>query len=168
VGGAQLTLPSGPREQSRVESRADVLVFTGEPLSEPLEVVGRVRAELWARSDAPDTDFVVKLCDVYPDGRSFNVVEGLLRARFRESPSREVWMKPGRSYRFDIDLWSTAIVFNKGHRLRVQVASSSSPGYEPNPQTGESPSAGTTPRVATNTILLDQDHPSHLLLPIVR
>jgi putative CocE/NonD family hydrolase len=168
VGGPHLTLPPGPREQRQVESRPDVLVFTSEPLREPLEVVGRVRARIWASSDAPDTDFAVKLCDVYPDGRSFNVVEGILRARFRESLSREALMKPGRVYPFDVDLWSTAIIFNTGHRLRVQVASSNAPGYDPNPNTGEPFRASTATRVATNTIHVDRERPSYLALPVTR
>jgi hypothetical protein len=76
VGGPQLTLPAGPKDQRPVESRANVLVFSSEPLREPLEVTGRVRVKLWAASDAPDTDFFPRLCDVYPDGRSFNICEG--------------------------------------------------------------------------------------------
>jgi putative CocE/NonD family hydrolase len=143
-----------------------VLVFTSAPLAEPLEVTGRVRARLWASSDAPDTDFTAKLCDVYPDGRSFNVVDGILRARFRESLSRERLLEPGRVYRFDIDRWSTSIVFNKGHRLRVQISSSNAPGYDPNPNTGEAFRSGTATRVARNTIYVDRRRPSHITLPI--
>lgn len=167
AGGPHLTLPAGPRNQSAVESRKDVLVFTSEPLTAPLEVTGRVRARLWVSSDAPDTDFTAKLCDVYPDGRSFNVVDGILRARFRESPSREVFMKPGQVYRCDIDLWSTSIIFNKGHRLRVQIASSNAPGYDPNPNTGEPFRAGSATRVAQNTIHMDGKRPSQIVLPVV-
>ncbi|MDI9379976.1 MAG: CocE/NonD family hydrolase, partial [Verrucomicrobiota bacterium] len=77
-----MTIPAGPKDQRSIESRADVLVFTSEPLAAPLEVTGRVRAKLWAASDAMDTDFFVRLCDVYPDGRSFNICDGRLRARF--------------------------------------------------------------------------------------
>lgn len=166
AGGPQLFPPAGPMNQKEVESRPDLLVFTSEPLSEPIEVTGRVTAELWASSDAPDTDFMVKLCDVYPDGRSYNVCEGVLRARFRESLSEEKLMEPGQVYPFSIDLWSTSIIFNKGHRLRVQVTSSSDPGYDPNPNTGEPFRSSDRIQVARNTIYMDAEHPSHILLPV--
>jgi putative CocE/NonD family hydrolase len=153
-------------DQRSIEARPDVLVFTGEPLTEPLEVTGRVRAVLYASSSAPDTDFIVKLCDVYPDGRSFNICEGQLRARFRESFSQEKPLKPGQVYRFEIDLWSTSVIFNKGHRLRVLVTSSSAPGSDPNPNTGEPFRASDRTQTARNTIYCDGRHPSHILLPI--
>jgi len=167
VGGAQLTIPAGPKDQRSIESRADVLVFTSEPLLEPLEVTGHVRAKLWVSSDAPDTDFFVRLCDVYPDGRSFNICEGRLRARFHKSFSVEELLKPGEVYPLDLDLWSTSIIFNKSHRLRVHVASSSAPGFDPNPNTGEPFRDSPATRVAQNTVYFDASHPSHVLLPLV-
>ncbi|MGB9607549.1 MAG: CocE/NonD family hydrolase, partial [bacterium] len=85
IGGYQLTIPAGPMDQRKIEERPDVLVFTSEPLREPLEVTGRVKAIIWASSDAPDTDFLARLCDVYPDGRSYNICEGIIRACFMES-----------------------------------------------------------------------------------
>jgi len=167
IGGPHLTLPAGPKDQRSIENRSDVLVFTSETLEEPLEVTGRVRAKLWASSDAPDTDFFVRLCDVYPDGGSFNICEGRIRARFHESFTTPQLLKPGAIYSFDIDLWSSSIIFNKGHRLRVHVTSSSSPGFDPNPNTGAAFRSDKVTRVANNTILCDPDHPSHLLLPVV-
>jgi putative CocE/NonD family hydrolase len=166
VGGPQLTLPAGPKDQQSLETRADVLVFTSEPLDKPLEVTGRVRVRLYAASDAPDTDFFAKLCDVYPDGRSFNICEGQLRARHRRSFAGEAKLKPGRVYPFDIDLWSTSIVFNRGHRLRVSVTSSSAPGFDPNPNTGEPFRANSRTQVAHNQVYLDAAHPSGVLLPL--
>lgn len=167
VGGVELAIPSGPRDQKEVESREDVLVFSSEPLVEPLEVTGRVRARLWVSSDAPDTDFFVRLCDVYPDGRSFNICDGRVRARFRDGMDREVLLKPGEVRVLDVDLWSTSIVFNRGHRLRVHVTSSSDPGFDPNPNTGKPFRAGDDARVARNSLHLDEAHPSQLLLPVV-
>ena len=167
IGGPQLTLPAGPKDQRAIENRADVLIFTSEPLAEPLAITGRVRAKLWASSDAPDTDFFVRLCDVYPDGRSFNICEGRIRARFHESFSEEKPLKPGEIYSIDIDLWSTSIIFNKGHRLRAHVTSSSAPGFDPNPNTGEPFRHSTTTRPALNTIYCDPAHPSLLALPVV-
>ena len=104
LGGPQLTLPAGPKDQHQIAGRADMLIFASEPLSAPLEITGRVRAKLWASSDAPDTDFFVRLCDVYPDGRSLNICEGRIRARFHESFGKEKLLKPGEIYGFEIDL----------------------------------------------------------------
>jgi hypothetical protein len=167
LGGPELTIPAGPKDQQSIESRPDVLVFTSEPLAEPLEVTGRVRAKLWAASDAPDTDFFVRLCDVYPDGRSFNICDGRLRARFRQSFQQQTLLKPGEVCEFDVDLWSTSIIFNQGHRLRVHVTSSSAPGFDPNPNTGEAFRQSSTTRVAKNTIYCDSERASRLLLPVV-
>ncbi|HZY90316.1 MAG TPA: CocE/NonD family hydrolase [Gemmataceae bacterium] len=136
VGGQELGVPLGPKDQRAVEKRADVLLFTSEALRAPVEVTGRLTAKLFVSSDCPDTDFTVKLCDVYPDGRSMLVADGVLRARYRESFERESFLGPGRVYELDVDLWSTALVFNKGHRVRVAVSSSNSPRFEANPNTG--------------------------------
>ena len=166
LGGPQLTIPAGPKDQRPIESRDDVLVFSTEPLEQPLEVTGRVRVKLWAASDAPDTDFFARLCDVYPDGRSMNVCEGQLRARFRESFDRERLLKPGKIYPFEIDLGSTSIVLNRGHRVRLHITSSSSPGFDPNPNTGEPFRASARQQQAHNTVRLDARHPTHLILPV--
>ncbi len=168
VGGYELTLPAGPRDQRVLERRPDVLVFTTEPLTEPLEVIGRVRARLFASSDAPDTDFLVKLCDVYPDGRCFNICEGILRARHRTSLTRDRLLTPGKVYAFDLDLWSTSIVFNRGHRLRVLVTSSSAPAYDPNQNTGAPFRQNSATRAARNTVQVSKSCPSHLILPVIR
>jgi hypothetical protein len=168
VGGPRLTLPAGAMDQRKIESRPDVLVFTSEPLREPVEVTGRVKVILWASSDALDTDFAAKLCDVYPDGRSINICEGILRARFREGFSKEKLMQPGTPYRFEIDLWSTSIVFNRGHRIRVHITSSNAPAFDPNPNTGEPFRASERSRPAHNTIYMDAKRPSHILLPVVK
>jgi putative CocE/NonD family hydrolase len=163
-----LTLPAGPKDQRPVESRPDVVLFTTEALAQPLEATGRVRARLWLASDAPDTDLFVKLCDVYPDGRSFNLCEGQLRARFRATFDKEELLRPGQVYRLDLDLGSTSIVFNRGHRIRLQVTSSSSPGFDPNPNTGDRFRANERTRIANNTIYLGGRYPSQLILPVVR
>ncbi len=168
LGGRELTLPAGPRDQRAIESRPDVRVFTSAPLEQPLEVIGRVKAILYVSSDAPDTDFIVRLCDVYPDGRSYNIAEGALRMRYRESLSREKLMTPGKIYHAEVDLWTTAIVFNKGHRLRVHVTSSSYPAYDPNPNTGEPFRASERTRKANNTVHCGGRFASCVVLPIAR
>ncbi len=166
VGGPQLTIPAGGMDQRKIESRPDVLVFTSSPVAEPIEVTGRVRVELWASSDAPDTDFFAKLCDVYPDGRSINICEGQLRARFRKSFAKPEPLKPGQVYPLEIDLASTSIIFNRGHCLRVHVTSSSAPGYDPNPNTGDAFRARDYRRAARNVVFVDARHSSHIVLPV--
>jgi predicted acyl esterase len=166
LGGRELTLPAGGVDQRKIEARPDVLVFTSAPLDEPLEVTGRVRVKLWASSDAPDTDYIVRLCDVYPDGRSINVCDGQRRARFRTSFAKETRLEPGKFHPFEIDLWSTSIIFNRGHSLRVHVTSSSAPGLDPNPNTGAAFRAPGPPQTAHNTIGVDRHHPSQIVLPV--
>jgi putative CocE/NonD family hydrolase len=133
-----------------------------------MEVTGPVRARLWVASDAPDTDFFVRLCDVYPDGRSFNICEGMLRARFRGGFDREVPLEPGEITELEIDLWSTSVIFNLGHRLRVHVTSSSAPGFDPNPNTGEAFRASDKTRPARNQVFTGPQHASHLILPVAK
>lgn len=166
TGGPQLTLPAGAKEQSAVERRPDVLVFSTPPLDKPVEVTGRIWLKLYVSSDCPDTDFVGKLCDVYPDGRSYNVCEGIIRARFRRSFAKPEFLQPGKVYPVTVDLWSTSIVFNKGHRIRVQVTSSNAPGWDPNPNTGEPFRASDRVRVARNSIHIGGRYASHIVLPI--
>jgi hypothetical protein len=166
VGGIQLSIPAGPRDQKKVEERDDVLVFTTAPLTKPIEVTGRVRAKIWISTDVPDTDFIGRVCDVYPDGRSFNLCEGAIRARFRDGTDREAFMEPGKVYEIEIDLWSTSVIFNTGHRIRLQLTSSSAPGYDPNPNTGAPFRANTDTRKASVKLYVDPAHPSHLTLPV--
>jgi predicted acyl esterase len=166
VGGPQLTIPAGPLNQKAVEDRPDVLVFTSSALTSPTEVTGRVRAQIWVSTDVPDTDFIARLCDVYPDGRSFNLCEGAVRARFRDSREKEKLLEPGKPYAIKIDLWSTSAIFNTGHRIRLQITSSSSPGYDPNPNTGAGFRATSETRKAKIKLYVDSEHPSHVLLPV--
>jgi uncharacterized protein len=166
LGGQNLLIAKGPMDQRPVEARADVLSFTSEPLPQAVEVSGPVTARLYAASDCPDTDFTVKLCDVYPDGKSMLVTDGIRRGSLRTSFERPERLEPGRVYDLSVDLWSTSLIFNKGHRIRVSVSSSNSPRFEPNANTGDPhPVAGKT-RVATNTLHLSAKYPSHIRLPL--
>lgn len=164
VGGQNLLLPKGPMDQRKIESRPDVLLFTTDVLAEPVEVTGRIYAKLYVSSDCVDTDFTVKLTDVYPDGRSMLVTDGILRASLRNSFERPELMQAGETCELTVDLWSTSLVFNTGHRIRVAISSSNAPRFEPNPNTGRKDS----PRVATNTLHVSGEHASHILLPIYR
>jgi len=166
VGGQNLFLPKGPADQRSVEDRPDVLLFTTDVLEVPVEVTGRIRAKLFVSSNCPDTDFTVKLTDVYPDGRSMLVTDGILRARYRKTFTEDNFLKPGSVYELDVDLWSTSLVFNKGHRIRIGVSSSNAPRFEPNPNTGKPFRADDETRIATNTVHVSQQHASHVILPV--
>jgi putative CocE/NonD family hydrolase len=153
-------ITAGPRDQRPVEGLC--LTYTSEPLAANLDVVGPVTVTLWASSDCVDTDFVAKLCDVFPDGRSILVVDGIVRARYRKRRFRPRFLKPNKVYRFDINLWPTAWRFAAGHRLRVAITSSNFPRFDRNLNTGLNPSESDKMKVATNTIYHDKKHPSHL------
>jgi putative CocE/NonD family hydrolase len=160
-------LGPGPRDQRAVEVRPDVLVYSTPVLPRDLEVTGAVRAELFASSSAVDTDFTAKLVDVWPDGFAQNLTEGIVRARYRSSQEKPELMNPGQIYKFTVDLWSTANVFLKGHRLRLEISSSNFPRFDRNLNTGQDPGVAGKPLPATNTVYHDTGHPSALILPIV-
>lgn len=147
--------PSGPMDQAAVEARPDVLVFTSPPLGDDLEVTGRVRAVLYADSSASATDWVVRLCDVHPDGRSINLCDGIVRVTTDRSGTG----------RYEIDLWSTSNVFLRGHRLRVHVTSSSFPRWDRNLNTGDQRRADY--RVAHQQVCHDLRRPSHIEIPVL-
>jgi putative CocE/NonD family hydrolase len=168
-GGALLLAPefrTGPVDQTAIEARPDVLTFTTAPLDRDTEVTGPVTVHLWASSSAPDTDFIARLVDVHPDGRAFNLTDGIIRARYRDGLPASL-LQPGRPYRLAIDLWATSNVFKAGHRVRVQVTSSNFPRWDRNPNTGHPFGQDAELCVAEQTILHDRDHPSHILLPLV-
>jgi putative CocE/NonD family hydrolase len=168
-GGALLIapqFPSGPVDQRRIEARPDVLTFSTPPLERDTEVIGPVKVQLWACSSAPDTDFVARLVDVHPDGRSYNLTDGIVRARYRQGLSESL-MEIGRVYQFTIDLWATANVFKAGHRIRLHVTSSNFPRWDRNPNTGHPFGQDAELSVAQQTILHDRDHPSNVLLAVV-
>ena len=160
-------LQPGPRDQKEVEARQDVLVYSTPALADDVEVTGPVRVELFAKSSTTDTDFTAKLVDVGPDGFAQNMTEGILRGRYRISQQTPEPMKPGETYKFTIDLWSTSNVFRRGHRLRVEVSSSNFPRFDRNTNTGDDLAHATRLVSAVNTILHDKEHPSALILPIV-
>jgi len=165
VGGANLILPAGPRDQRQVETRDDVIVFSTPPLEVPVEVTGRIYVQLFAESSCPDTDFMAKLTDVYPDGRSILLLDGAIRASHRISMERIDPLERGEVYEFWIDLWSTSIVFDKGHRIRLDITSSNAPRFLPNPNTGSYPFSEET-CISNNTIHMGRRYPSRIILPI--
>jgi len=166
-GGTTLGLALGVFDQSKIEEREDVLIYTGEVLTSDMEVTGPVRLTLFAASSAPDTDFTAKLIDVRPDGYAQNIVEGVLRARFRESLTVPALITPEKVYEYTVDLWATSHVFKAGHRLRLEVSSSNFPRYDRNPNTGHEFGVDDELRTAQQTIFHDQRYPSHLVLPVI-
>jgi putative CocE/NonD family hydrolase len=160
-------LPEGFFDQSSVEMRHDVLVYTSAPLTEPIEVTGPITARLFVSSSAKDTDFTAKLVDVYPDGRAFNLQDGILRARYREGFTKKVWMSPGSVYSLDISLDATSNYFPAGHRIRLEVSSSNFPRFDRNLNTGGNNFDEIEWSIARNTIHHSKDASSYLLLPIV-
>jgi putative CocE/NonD family hydrolase len=160
---------SGPMDQRRVEERDDVLVYTSAALERPLEVTGPLTVVLYAASSAPDTDFLAKLSDVGPDGFSRILAEGVIRARYREGYERPVALEVDRVYRYAIDLVATSNLFLAGHRIRLAITSSSFPRFDRNPNTGRAlgEDGPEDLRAATQRVLHDADHASHIVLPIV-
>ena len=159
----------GAKDARAFEKQADVRTFTTEALKEPVEWIGRVRAELFVSSTAKDTDFIVRVSDVYPDGRSILLVEYPWRARYRAGLDREALLTPGEVHKLSFDVGWLSQVFAQGHRVRVTIASTGSPLYEPNPQTGE-PLTIEFPQntfKAVNTIHHSRTHASRILVPAV-
>ncbi len=167
LGGATYGAPSGPNDHVPLERRDDVLVYTGERQTAPLEVTGHVRAVIYISSDCVDTDFVMRLCDVYPDGRSIVLSDGIARARFREGLDREVMMKPGSVVELEVPMGVTSNVFLPGHCIRVEVTSSCFPRFARNLNTGEADASGTRMRAACQTVWHSAARPSRVLLPVV-
>jgi len=168
LGGCNLFgCPAGPTDQTAAETRRDVLVFTSNTLESDLEVTGPVKVVLYAATSARDTDWTAKLVDVHPDGRPFNLCDGILRARYRDSLREPKLLEPGKIYRYEIDLWVTSSVFLLGHRIRVEISSSNFPRFDRNLNTGEPCGTGMTWTKATQTAYHDRDHPSHIILPVI-
>jgi putative CocE/NonD family hydrolase len=157
----------GSVDQGPIEDRADVLVYSTPPLPADVEVTGHVRARLYATTTAVDTDWVVKLVDVHPDGHVFRLVDGMLRARYRDSQAAPTRLEPGRVYVYDIDVGPISNLFRAGHRIRIEVASSSFSEYDPNLNTGGVLADEVDGVAATQRILHDAEHASHVILPIV-
>jgi len=157
----------GSFDQSDLQDRQDVLVYTSPPLEESLQVVGPLSAVLYVSSSAKDTDFTVKLLDVYPDGRAFNIQEAILRARYREGFDQEVWMEPGEIYEMELDLHATGYEFQPGHRIRVDVSSSNFPRFDRNLNTGGNNYDESEGVKATNSVHHSAEYPSRIVLPVV-
>jgi putative CocE/NonD family hydrolase len=168
-----------PLDHRPVEYRDDVLVYSTEALEEELEVTGPIQASVYASSSALDTDWTVKLLDVYPDGKAVNLWDGILRARYRDpaairagvpSPGQfenPELLEPGKIYRFFIEVGVVSNVFLKGHKIRVEVSSSNFPRFDRNLNNGGKLGVDTEIVAADQTVYHDAGRPSHILLPVI-
>lgn len=163
------SFPGGeqPLDERWIERRDDVLVYTSEPLTEEVEVTGTPWVHLYTASDCVDTDFGAVLCDVYPDGRSIALTEGMVRASFRESLERPTLITPGRVYEYKIELMATSNAFLPGHRIRVTVLSARFPGVDRNPNTGAPVGEDSEVKIAHQTLYHTAAHPSRVVLPVI-
>jgi putative CocE/NonD family hydrolase len=156
-----------------LKARRDVVVFQTEILEEAIEVIGPIEVELYVSSTATDTDFTAKLIDVYPPSSDFpsgfemNLTDGILRARYRNSPATQELLQPGEIYQITIEPFPTANVFKKGHRIRIDISSSNFPRFDINPNTGEPLGRHRNLAPADNSIYHDNLRPSHLVLPVI-
>jgi putative CocE/NonD family hydrolase len=178
VGGA-FDQREGPRFFGSIapyrplSARRDVLVFQTPPLETDVELTGPIVAKLWISSNCPDTDFTAKLIDVYPasrdypDGFAMNLTDGILRVRYRDSWEKPSLMQPGEIYAIEIHAFPTSNLFQRGHRIRMDISSSNFPHFDVNPNTGEPEGRAREMRVATNRLYLDRARPSHAVLPLI-
>ena len=158
---------AGSYDQSEIEMRPDVLVYTTAALKEGLEVTGPLEVVLSVSSSAVDTDFTAKLVDVYPDGRAFNVQEGALRMRYRDGFGRDLRMSPGEIYQAHLSLHVTSNYFGPGHRIRLEVSSANFPRWDRNLNTGGNNFDESSWVVANNTVHHSAKNPSYIVLPVV-
>ena len=170
-GGGNCCFPDivawGGYDQSEIEQREDVLVYTSDVLTEDLEVTGPVVARIFVSSSAYDTDFTAKLVDVHPDGYALNLCDGIIRARYREGFDRQVLMTPGEVYELEIDMFPTSNVFRAGHRVRLEISSSNFPRFDRNLNMGGRFGHETDMQTAHQTVYHDAQRPSHVLLPVI-
>ncbi len=165
-GGANLEISAGPQDQTTLENRNDVLVFSTAALDKPLEITGRIKAILYAATNLTDNDLTVRVTDVYPDGRSMLVCDGVARASFRDSQTDPSSITPGEVYKYEVDCWSTSLIFNQGHRMRIIIANTNYPRFDLNPLYQALGQDG-NPAEAITTLHLSPEYPSHLLVPAV-
>ena len=160
-------LKGGSFDQQEIELRKDVLVYSTDPLKKGFEVTGFINSTIYLSSDVKDTDITVKLIDVYPDGRAFNIDETIQRVRYREGYDKEVFMEKGKVYKVNMTPMSTSNYFKKGHQIRIEISSSNFPRFARNLNTGGNNYDETKSVIANNKIHYSKKHPSSITLPIV-
>lgn len=158
----------GAFDQQKMETRNDILVYTTEPLAEGVEVSGFIETTLYVSSDVKDTDFTIKLIDVYPDGKAYNLDETIQRVRYREGYDKEVFMEKGKVYKVELSAMSTSNFFQKGHRIRIEISSSNFPRFDRNMNTGGNNWDEAVGVVAHNNVHHSAQYPSQVRLPMVK
>jgi putative CocE/NonD family hydrolase len=167
LGGNLWGSSAGSFDNRAIEMRDDVLVYSTDVFSSAIDVTGKIEIVLYVSSDRPDTDFTVKLLDVYPDGRAMNLDETIQRVRYREGYDKQVFMTPGEVYELKISPITTSNVFLPGHRLRIEVSSSNFPRFERNLNTGANNFTETDPVVARNRVHHSATYPSRIVIPVI-
>ncbi len=169
LGGCEwVNYPRGPFDQKLLDGRQDILRFLTEPPMPDIGVTGQILANVWTSSTARDTDITAKLIDLYPDGKAYNICDGILRGRYRETAEHQVLMAPNESYEFVIDMWSTSNLFLSGHRIRLDISISNFPRFDANPNTGHmAQGESTRTQKANNSIYFERERPTHMVLPII-
>lgn len=158
----------GAFDQQKMETRNDILVYTTEPLAEGVEVSGFIETTLYVSSDVKDTDYTIKLIDVYPDGKAYNLDETIQRVRYREGYEKEVFMEKGKVYKLELSAMSTSNFFEKGHRIRIEISSSNFPRFDRNMNTGGNNYDEAVGVVAHNNVHHSAQYPSQVRLPMVK
>ena len=166
-GGPGTGVIMGAYDFQEIELRKDMLVYSTPPLINDIEVTGTVKVKLFASSSASDTDFVGKLVDVYPDGRAYNLVDGIVRARYRKTEWHAELIEPGKVYEYTLELGATSNLFQAGHRIRLEIASSSFPKWDRNPNTGHKFGQDAEMESAAQKVFHNAVYPSHVLLPVI-
>ena len=161
-------IKGGSYDQSQMETRHDILVYTSEPMKEGVEVTGFIETKLYVSSDAKDTDFTIKLIDVDPEGRAYNLDETIQRARYRDGIDKEVFMEEGKVYELNMTPMATSNYFKKGHQIRIEISSSNFPRFARNLNTGGDNNNDTKTQIANNKIFHGADYPSVVKLPIMQ
>ncbi len=160
-------VPWGPHDQRSVEMRGDVLVYTSPPMAQDTEVTGPIEVVLFAATDGLDTDFTAKLVDVWPSGYAMNLCDGIRRGRFLESRRASKLLQAGTVYEWRIEVGVTGNVFQKGHRIRLEISSSNFPRFDRNPNTGAEFGQSAEMRRAAQTVHHSRAYPSHVRLPVI-
>jgi len=162
-------LTGGALDQRKAEENDGILVYTTEPLKEGMEVSGPIQFTTYVSSDRKDTDITVKIIDVYPDGRAYNLDETIQRLRYRNGYDKPVeWMQPGKVYKVALQPMTTSNYFEAGHRIRIEVSSSNFPRFDRNLNTGGNNYDETQSLVAHNSVHHSKQYPSSLTITVVK
>ena len=166
-GQSQLLRNCGPRNRYDLEMRDDILVYSTRKLKENTEITGKVEIILYASASTLDTDFTATLVDVHPDNKCINITEGIIRAKFRNSYSKQTLIKPNKIYKYKFPLWETSNLFKKGHKIRIEISSSNFPRFDRNLNTGKFVFDDDEIKTSTQKIFHNKHHPSHVIFPII-